>query len=250
MFLYCAHFFPGHLPEGAYLKGIIDMPITNPFSNLFGRSPIKPMQEHMAVAVKAAAELIPFFEAVIANDWNKAEEVQKRITEFENEADDIKQQLRLHLPKSLFLPVPRTDLLELLTMQDRIANRAKDIAGIMLGRRMTIPPSMHAQTLDFVQSGVRTAEQALTAINALDSLLETGFSGRELAVTEKMIQELDTLERKADDLEISMRSTLFRIEAELPPIDVMFLYSVIDWIGDLSNRAHDVGGRLQLLLAR
>ena len=47
-----------------------------------------------------------------------------------------------------------------------------------------------------------------------------------------------------------MRSSLFRLEAELPPIDVMFLYSVIDWIGDLSNRAHDVGGRLQLLLAR
>ena len=83
------------------------MPIANPFSNLFGRSPIKPMQEHMAVAVKAAAELIHFFEAVIANDWAKAEEVQKRITEFEHQADDIKQQLRLHLPKSLFLPVPR-----------------------------------------------------------------------------------------------------------------------------------------------
>ena len=162
----------------------------------------------------------------------------------------LSHQLRLHLPKSLFLPVPRTDLLELLTMQDRIANRAKDIAGIMLGRKMTIPANMHTQTLEFVQSGVRTAEQALTAINELDELLETGFSGRELAVVERMIQELDKLEEKADELEISMRSSLFRLEAELPPIDVMFLYSVIDWIGDLSNRAHDVGGRLQLLLAR
>ncbi|HSX84890.1 MAG TPA: TIGR00153 family protein [Cellvibrio sp.] len=226
------------------------MPIANPFSNLFGRSPIKPMQEHMAVAVKAAGELIHFFEAVIANDWAKAEEVQQRIIELEHQADDIKQQLRLHLPKSLFLPVPRTDLLELLTMQDRIANRSKDIAGIMLGRKMTIPANMHAQTLEFVQSGVRTAEQALVAINELDELLETGFSGRELAVVERMIQELDKLERKADELEISMRSSLFRLEAELPPVDVMFLYSVIDWIGDLSNRAHDVGGRLQLLLAR
>lgn len=226
------------------------MPIANPFSNLFGRSPIKPMQEHMAAAVKAAAELSNFFEAVIANDWVKAEEVQKRITDLEHQADDIKQQLRLHLPKSLFLPVPRTDLLELLTMQDRIANRAKDIAGIMLGRKMTIPASMHTQTLEFVQYGVRTAEQALTAINELDELLESGFSGRELEVVEHMIQQLDALEAKADDLEITMRSSLFKLETELPPIDVMFLYKVIDWIGDISNRAHDVGGRLQLLLAR
>lgn len=226
------------------------MPIANPFSNLFGRSPIKPMQEHMAVAVQATAELIPFFEAVIINNWEAAAEVQQRIATLENQADEIKKQLRLHLPKSLFLPVPRTDLLELLTMQDRIANRAKDIAGIMLGRKMSIPVAMQPQMQAFVEAGVRTAEQALTAINELDELLETGFSGRELAVVENMIHELDHLERKADKLEVTIRALLFSLEAQLPPVEVMFLYSVIDWVGDLSNRAHDVGGRLQLLLAR
>lgn len=226
------------------------MPIANPFSNLFGRSPIKPMQEHMAVAVQATAELIPFFKAVMTDDWDTAAAVQQRISELEQQADEIKKQLRLHLPKSLFLPVPRTDLLELLTMQDRIANRAKDIAGIMLGRKMTIPASMQAQVQEFVNAGVRTAEQALTAINELDELLETGFSGRELTVVENMIHELDRLEGEADVLEVNIRASLFSLEAQLPPVNVIFLYSVIDWIGDLANRAHDVGGRLQLLLAR
>lgn len=225
------------------------MPFAN-FSNLFGRSPIKPMQEHMAVAVKAATELVSFFEAVTANDWVKAGAIQQRIVQFENEADEIKKQLRLHLPKSLFLPVPRTDLLELLTMQDRIANKAKDVAGIMLGRKMSIPASMKDQMLDFVRACVAAAEQALTAINELDELLETGFSGRELTVVEKMIQELDALEEKADELEIGVRTSLFAIEAQLPPVEVMFLYNIIDWVGDLANRAHDVGGRLQLLLAQ
>lgn len=226
------------------------MPISNPFSNLFGRSPIKPLQAHMATAVKAVIELPDFFEAVMAGDWDKATGVQQRIIDWEHKADDLKKQLRLQLPKSLFLPVPRTDLLELLTMQDRIANRAKDIAGIVLGRRMVIPEVMHQQTLEFVQSGVRTAEQALKAINELDSLLETGFSDRELTVVERMIQDLDNLEQQADKLEISLRSSLFQLENNLPPVEVMFLYSVIDWIGDLSNRSHDVGGRFQLLLAR
>lgn len=226
------------------------MPLATTFSNLFGRSPIRPMQEHMAAAVNAANELIPFFAAVIADDWEKAEAVQQQIIDLEHQADDIKQQIRLHLPNSLFLPVPRTDLLELLTMQDRIANRAKDIAGIMLGRKMNIPTEMHTQTIEYVQSGVRTAQQALTAINELEGLLEAGFSGRELKVVERMIQELDKLEEHADDLEITMRSALFGLEDNMPAVDVMFLYKVIDWIGDISNHAHDVGGRLQLLLAR
>lgn len=226
------------------------MAFANPFSNLFGASPIKPIQEHMSVAVKATTELEDFFAQVIANDWEQAESVQKRITDFEHEADDLKKQLRLHLPKSLFLPVPRTDLLELLSMQDRIANRAKDIAGIMLGRKIMIPAQMQDQTMDYVRAAVKAAEQALNAINELDELLETGFSGRELGIVEKMIQELDSLERKTDQLEVSMRASLFQLEADLPPVDVMFLYKVIDWIGDLANRAQDVGGRLQLLLAR
>ena len=44
--------------------------------------------------------------------------------------------------------------------------------------------------MDFVRASVAAANQALTAINELDELLETGFSGRELTVVEKMIQEL------------------------------------------------------------
>lgn len=224
------------------------MPFAN-LSNLFGRSPIKPMQEHMALAVKAATELTSFFEAVTSDDWTRASEIQQRVVKFENEADEIKKQLRLHLPKSLFLPVPRTDLLELLTMQDRIPNRAKDIAGIILGRRMAIPESMKGQMNEFVRVSVAAAEQALTAINELDELLETGFSGRELTVVENMIKELDVLEENADHLEIGVRTSLFALEAQLPPVDVMFLYNIIDWVGDIANRAHDVGGRLQLLLA-
>jgi uncharacterized protein len=225
------------------------MPFAN-LSNLFGRSPIKPMQEHMAAAVKAATELVSFFDAVTDGNWEQASEIHQRVVQFEHDADDIKKQLRLHLPKSLFLPVPRTDLLELLTMQDRIPNRAKDIAGLIMGRKMAIPASMKEQMLNFVRASVAAAEQALTAINELDELLETGFSGRELTVVENMIQELDALEETADQLEIGVRTSLFALEAQLPPIEVMFLYNIIDWVGDLANRAHDVGGRLQLLLAQ
>lgn len=225
------------------------MPFAN-LSNLFGRSPIKPMQEHMAFAVAASVELIAFFEAVTKDDWELAAEIQQRIVHFEHQADDIKKQLRLHLPKSLFLPVPRTDLLELLTMQDRIPNRAKDIAGIILGRKMSIPASMQSQMIDFVRASVAAAEQALTAINELDELLQTGFSTRELTVIENMIKELDLREENADRLEIGVRTSLFALESQLPPVDVMFLYNTIDWVGDIANRAHDVGGRLQLLLAQ
>jgi uncharacterized protein Yka (UPF0111/DUF47 family) len=45
----------------------------NPFLQMFARSPFKPMQEHIAKAQECAVELIPFFKAVIADDWQEAE---------------------------------------------------------------------------------------------------------------------------------------------------------------------------------
>ncbi len=222
----------------------------NPFLNLFGRSPIGPMQQHIAKAHECAAQLLPFIDAVIASDWTEAARVQQRIAELEREADKLKKDVRVHLPKSLFLPVPRTDLLELLSVQDKVANRAKDIAGLMLGRQMGIPPGLEAAFRAFVQRSVDAAAQALKAMNELDELLETGFSGREVTLVETLIDELDRIEHDSDNLQIKLRSDLFKLERELPPVDVMFLYQIIEWIGDVADRAQRVGNRLELLMAR
>jgi predicted phosphate transport protein (TIGR00153 family) len=226
------------------------MPIANTLGSLFGKSPIKPIQEHMAVAHQAVQHLGPFFDAVKANDWVAAAAAQKKIGELENRADVLKKDIRLQLPKSLFLPVPRTDLLELISVQDRLANRAKDIAGIMLGRQMSIPQTIEQGMLEFVHTTILTSAQALKAINELSELLEAGFSGREINLVSKLIEELDRLEHHTDQLQIDLRSNLFKVEKDLPPVDVMFFYRVIEWVGDVADRAQKVGSRLQLLLAR
>nr|WP_100547579.1 MULTISPECIES: TIGR00153 family protein [unclassified Pseudomonas] len=225
------------------------MPI-NPFVSLFGRSPIGPMQQHIAKAHECAANLVPFFEAIMAEDWAKVEQVQQEMSRLEHEADKLKKSVRLHLPKSLFLPVPRSDLLELLSVQDKVANRAKDIAGLMLGRQMAIPQALQPLMRTYVQRSVDASAQALKAMNELDELLETGFAGREAVLVETLIEELGSIENDTDRLQIEVRRNLFKLEQDLPPVDVMFLYQIIDWIGDVADRAQRVGNRLEQLLAR
>jgi len=226
------------------------MVLKNPLADIFGHSPIKPLQEHMKVSVSAADQLPLFIAAVAAQNWHEADALYNKIREIEHQADDLKKHLRLHLPKGLFLPVPRGDLLDLLTKQDKIANTAKDIAGLMLGRKMGIPTTMSEDFERFVATSVSTAHQALTAINELDELLESGFSGRELDIVERLVDTLNDLERKADDHEIDIRAQLYAIETDLPPVDVMFLYRIIEWVGDLADRSQKVGSHLLLLLAR
>ncbi|WP_188151577.1 TIGR00153 family protein [Teredinibacter waterburyi] len=226
------------------------MILKNPLTEMFARSPIKPMEEHITVATAAASELNNFYKATINEDWDAALASYNKISDFEREGDRLKKNIRLRLPKSLFLPVPRSDLLELLTMQDKIANRCKDISGLMLGRKMVIPASLQTAVGTYIDAGVATVLQARKAIHELDELLETGFSGRELDLVEEMVETLNDLEQTSDQQQIVIRSGLYELEAALPPIDVMFLYRIIEEIGDLADRAQKVGSRLLLLLAR
>ena len=65
-----------------------------------------------------------------------------------------------------------------------------------------------------------------------------------------LVEKLDSLENSNDQTEITLRGELFKIEKDLPPIDVMFLYDVINKIGELSDRAEQVGHRISLIASR
>ncbi len=219
-------------------------------SGLFGSSPIRPLQKHMASVQHCVSQLLPYIDAVLKQDWDAAAEHQANISQLERDADKLKRDLRLRLPNSLFMPVSRRDLLEVLTMQDKIANKAKDVAGLILGRKMVFPNALGPKIREFVERSIDASAQAQTAINELDELVETGFRGAEVNLVSSMIHKLDKIEQETDRIQVKIRSELYTLESNLPPIDVMFMYKVIDAIGDLGDRAQQVGSRLELLLAR
>lgn len=222
----------------------------NPLGDLFGRSPIGPIQEHMQIANQAAQLLPDFFRATAGDNWDEAKAIHKQINEAEGAADKIKRSVRRHLPKSLFMPVPRSDLLSLVSVQDKVANRAKDIAGLAIGRKMRFPEPIMPGVIELAEACAATCQQALLAIRELDELLEVGFTGREVKRVEAMLKELDKLERRTDTMAVSLRAGLFKIESDLPPVDVMFYYRVLTLLGSLADQAESVGDRLQILMAK
>ena len=64
--------------------------------DMFGRSPIRPLQYHMEKAHQCAELLSPFIQAILAEDWSEAARLQHQISETERAADLLKKDLRLH----------------------------------------------------------------------------------------------------------------------------------------------------------
>lgn len=220
------------------------------FSAIFGKSPVTPLQEHMEKVLSCVSELVPFTKAVLADDAEGRAQHHQNIVMMEKEADALKKELRLRLPVSLFMPVDRRDVLEVLTMQDMVAGSARDVAGLITGRSMQFPKSLAKGYKKLVKRCIDACVQAHVAICELDELIETGFGKVERKRVGRLLIKLDVIEKSTDELQVKLRDELFKLENELHPVNIMFLYKVIDKTGAIADRAQRVGSRLQLMLAK
>ena len=223
---------------------------TNPIASLLGSSPFKPMQAHMRIVTECVSHVPALFDALIDGNQDEVVKVKDLIFAKEQEADDLENDLRSKLPKSLFMPVDRRDLLELLDMQDYIADTAQDIAGLMVERDMTVPEGMAEPLRVLVSRCVDTCKLATGVIEQLDELLEMGFRGREASKVDDMVKELSDIEDETDVMGMALARALFAQEEKLSPVSVMFWYQMIQWVGDLADYAEKVGDRMRLLIAR
>ena len=223
---------------------------SNPMAALFGKSPFKPLQQHMRMVIECVEEVQPLFQALIDDDQEQLEERKNAIFVKEREADSMRNEMCDRLPRSRLLAVDRQDLLELLAMQDAIADTAQDIAGLLVERRMEVPAGMAEPLMRLVARCVDTCALAHRIVEELDQLLETGFRGREAERVQAMVVELGHMESDTDVMGMDLARALFAEEDNHKPVSVMFWYQLIQWVGTLADYAERVGETLRLLIAR
>ena len=223
---------------------------TDNITSLFGKSPIAPLQKHMKQAHSCLKDFAVFAKAANAQDWEKAETVRISIKNREEKADKLKKKLRMNLPSTFMMPFSRRDLLDVLLIQDSIANITKDLAGLMMTRHMVFPEEIAGDFIKLTELCIKTSGAALMAVNELDELLETAFSSRNRKRVNKMIKVVNELEHETDDAQNDIRNKLFILESSLPPVDVMFYYRAIEWLGETADAAQKVGSRFEVMLTK
>ena len=219
-------------------------------TSLFGKSPISPLQQHMKKVHSCIKEFGLFAKAANAEDWEKAQAAQISIAQKEHKADKLKKKLRMNLPSTFMMPFSRRDLLDVLLIQDSIANITKDLAGLMMSRRMVFPKEFAEDFIKLTGLCIKTSAAALVAINELDELLETAFSSRQRKLVHQMIKKINELEHDTDIAQNEIREKLFALESSLPPVDVMFYYRAIEWLGETADAAQKVGSRFEVMLTK
>jgi predicted phosphate transport protein (TIGR00153 family) len=221
-----------------------------PLSGLLRGSPFKPIQEHMKVVFSCVCLIPPLFDAVYREDSAQVADFATQINKLETEADKLKSTFRLNMPKSLFLPVDRKDLLGLIRDQDDIADTAEDIGKTFLYREMTVPEGIKELLDELLEGTMEISAAAKEMIGQLDELLEVGFAGRELDKVSRMIASVRRSEHNIDAIIHRSKKKLCSLEKELDPVSVMFWYKIIDLLGVISDQSENLADRLLLFLSK
>lgn len=204
----------------------------------------------MLKVVECVTLLSEFFDALHNGEHDRVHLVREKVYEAEHAADAIKNEMRDHLPRSVFMPINRRDLLDILDLQDSIADTAQDIVTVITNRKMIPPDELQEKIMQYLVIAQETCLMAGDISQDFDILLETGFGHKEAERILNMIDQLSEKESVADITELELSRRLFDIEKQMNPIDVMFWYNVFDLIGNLADYAEKVSNRLRLLLAK
>jgi len=215
---------------------------------LVSKSPIKPMQQHMGVAVLCAREILPLLDAMADGNIEGIRDRRGEIDRLEHEADQIKHEIRAHTPKKFLMALDRRIILEILDYQDSIADTAQDIAELADQRNMHLPEPLIEPVRALAHSVVAACEQGQRIIDELDELVETGFGESEMRRVDEMIRELNRLESETDRQLDAASRKLFSIENDLG-VATIFWHQVLRQIARLADLAERVGNRLRLLMA-
>jgi len=218
---------------------------------LLKKSPFGPVIEH-AEKVNECLELIkPVIKAWLREDWDELERLRNEVSRKENEADQLKITIRNNLPKSLFYPVPRGDLLRVLSNQDNIADAAEDLCVVLTLRKTKLPEALTNDFQVFVDQVLETCRMLLNANEELNTLMEVSFTGPATEKVLKITDEIGTMEWKTDNRARELVKKLLTMEDQLEPLAIIFLMKVIEVIGNLSNYAENCGDNLRhLILSR
>lgn len=216
--------------------------------SLFGRSPFAPLQAHMEKVASCVYILPELFRALENKEYAHVEQIAESISELEHLADLAKNDIRNHLPRSLLLAIDRTQLLEILSIQDSIADMAEDAAVLLTIKQLAITPNFSEPFWLFLNKNLEAFRAASFVIKEIHELLETSFGGKEAEKVNDMIEEVCFKEHEADVLQKKLLQAFFTGEEELPYSALHLWQKIFESIAAISDQSEKLAHRVRMTL--
>ncbi|MCK4348229.1 MAG: TIGR00153 family protein [Thermoplasmatales archaeon] len=214
------------------------------------KSPFGQLVEHMEKVRECIDLLRDGLISYYAGDYKSFSNITKKISEIEHEADLIKSNIRNHLPSTIFMPVDKGKFMMALREQDKILDRAENIAFMLDMRHTKIPKKLREVFIEHAKLVIKTVGAMEDAVENTKALVETRFVKRDRGQAKEFIYKVHRLEWEADRKKIEMNRGIYKLEKKLDPMDVYHLLKIADWVDDIADHAENVVDWLRAMMAK
>ncbi|MDQ5956090.1 MAG: TIGR00153 family protein [Candidatus Rhabdochlamydia sp.] len=217
-------------------------------ARLFGKSPFAPLQTHMKKVAHCVEKLSQMFAGLAKKDVEKIAKAAHEISRLEHEADLAKNDIRNHLPRSIFLPIDRSQFLDILSIQDDISDKAEDIATLLTLSPLEECNGFLSQMQNFFRKNEEVFIHAKRIIEEIDELLESSFGGIEAEKVKTMVEETAYLEHEASKMQHVLKKELFIKAHSLSNPGFYLWMSLIEEVAKISHLSESLANRIRMVL--
>lgn len=146
------------------------------------------------------------------------------------------------------MAIDRGQLLEILSLQDSIADKAEDIGVLMSLRTAKMIDPLIAPFKEYVQGNKDAFIKAKDVMRELDVLIESGFGGAEATKVNQMIDAVAHAEHECDIMQRKLMKQVLDHEDDMSVGDFFVWQRLLVEIAGLSNYSEKLANRIRMLL--
>ena len=223
------------------------MPV-NAMARIFGRSPFVPLQLHLDKVADCVEATVALLDRIGDGNVDNLDKSAREISKLEHKADLVKNDIRNNLPRGLFLAIDRGQLLEMLSLQDSIADQAEDIGILMSLRPAKMLDSLVEPFKKYTEGNMDAFLKARDVMRELDAVIESGFGGTEASRVDQMVEEVAQAEHDADIMQRDLMKQILEHENDLSNGDFFVWMRLIHEVAGISNLSEKLANRVRMLL--
>jgi len=218
------------------------------FFSLFYDSPFIKLKKHADKLKECAWMFKRAVQCYVEQDCEEFDQLTEDVAMLESQADELKRNLRNHLPRGIFMPVDKFVLLDCLREQDHVLDDVEAALYWLSFKPMAgIPEELVGDFLHLIDA-------VIPAIEKLPEMSEqaivyfknsTEDNRNKLKSIVRMIYQA---EKESDHLEHELKKKAFALLED--PVEIFHIVRLVEIVGDICDHAQNASDRMRTMIAR
>jgi len=218
------------------------------FFSLFFESPFVKLQNHANKVKECAWMFKRAVECYVQQDCEEFDKLTEDVAMLESQADELKRNLRNHLPRGIFMPVDKFVLLDCLREQDHVLDDVEEALYWLSFKPMGgIPEELVGDFLDLIDAVIPAIEKMPDMSEQAIVYFRSGTEEQRNKL-KSIVREIYQAEKEADHLEHELKKKAFALLDD--PVEIYHIVRLVEIVGDICDHAQNASDRMRTMIAR